>query len=142
MAKLGYNVMAVKVTSSSTTGAFNDISDYITDFSGWITEAVLQESHAMGDSWKEELDTGLRKMPDITITTFYDDVAATGPVALFGTLSMLGAERVMKINLGSTNAYPKFDFIIKGVERLPKRNELTGFRIVCAPTGAATLVTT
>ena len=142
MAILGSNVFGVKVTSTSTTASYNDISNYVTAFSGWITEAILQESEAFGDSWQEQLYTGVNRMSDITLDTFYDDAANTSPVALFGTLAQLGGERSVKLNIGTTNAYPKFDVLIKSVERLPKRAELTGFRVVLAPTGAAVLATT
>ena len=142
MAKLGSNVVQIKVTSTSTTGSYNDISDYVREFSGLNTEAILQPSHAFADSWEEVLYTGINKVADITLKGYYDDVAATGPHALFGTLSMLGGERSMKLNFGTTNTYPKFDFLIKGYNRMPKVGELTGFEIICAVTGAVTLVTT
>lgn len=136
------NAFVIQVTSSSSTGAFHNISDYITDFSGLNIEAILEESHAVGDSWREVLYTGFRQANEITMGGFYDDAAASGPHALFGQATDLGAERVMKLNFGTTNAYPKFDYIIRSYNRTPTRGQLTRFEAVLAISGAITVVTT
>ena len=141
MAKLGADVFAIKITSSSSTGSYNDISQYVTDFSGLNIEAVLQESHTFGDAWKEQLYTGFKMGADITMKGFYDDVAATGPNALLG-FTNLGGERVIKLNVGTTNAYPKMDVLIKSYDTLPKRGSLTEFQSVLTITGAITIATT
>ena len=141
MAKVGPDVFKFTITSSSSTGTFNDISNYITEFSGLNIEAVLQESHAFGDSWKEQLYTGFRMAADITVKGFYDDVAATGPNALLGQAN-IGGERVIKLNVGTTNSYPKMDVLVKSYDTLPKRGQLTEFSCVLAVTGAITFVTT
>ena len=107
MSKYNQSNFAILVTSVSASTVFNDISDYVTDFSGLNLEAVLQQSDAFGDSWREMLYTGIRQAADITIKGFYDDAAATGPHALMGALSALGAERRMKLKFGTTNEYPK-----------------------------------
>ena len=142
MAYTGADVVGIKVTTVSATTAYHDISQYIQDFSGLKTEAFLHESHAFGDAWKEQKFSGFSMADDITLSGFYEDTAATGPHAIFGTLSMLGAERNIKLNWGTTNAYNKVDVIIRSYSRIPTRGELTKFEVVLAPTGAVTLVTT
>lgn len=142
MAKVGQADFRLLVTTASATSAFHDISDYVTEFSGLNIEAILQQSDAFGDSWQESLYTGIRKTGDITVKGFYDDVAASGPHAIFGALTALGNERVFKMKFGTTNEYPKVDVIIKSYARMPRRAELTGYELVVVPTGAVTNGTT
>jgi len=133
----------IYVTTASSTGAFHNISPFVRGFSPGINiEAILQESHTFGDSWVEQSKVGIYRMADITISGFYDDVAASGPHAIFGALAALGAERVIKLDLGTTNEYPKVDVIIKEYHRMPSLGELTGYEVVLAPTGAVTYGTT
>lgn len=134
--------VSFKITSVSASTTFNAIGQYITEWSGYNPQAFLQESHAFGDAWKEQLFSGFQMADDITIGGFYEDTAATGPHALFGTLSHLGNERVIKMGFGTTNAYIKTDVLIRSYSRIPTRGELTKFQLVLAPTGAPTLVTT
>ena len=42
----------------------------------------------MGDAWIEQSYVGLRRVSPITIAGFYDDVAASGPVAILGNASV------------------------------------------------------
>ena len=142
MAKVGSNVVNIKVTTASSTGAYHDIRDYVRTISGLNVQALTQESEAFGDSWKEHLYTGMNGVDDITLGGYYDDVAASGPHAIFGAIAVLGAERVIKLNLGTTNEYPKVDVIVAQYNRTPTVGELTGFELVLRPTGALTYATT
>jgi hypothetical protein len=131
MAKTDFSLTGFKVTTVSATTAYHDLSQYITE-----------ESHAMGDAWVEHLYTGMRRVTPITIGGFYDDVGASGPHAIFGQATDIGAERNVKLNLGTTNAYPKFDVIVKRYTRKPVRGVLTKFEVELLPTGAVTVVAT
>ena len=142
MARVGSDVMAILITSASATGAFHDISAYVTEINGFLIEALLEEGTAFSDAWPRQFYTGIRQVGDITINGFYDDVAASGPHALFGGLTQLGAERVMKLKFGTTNEYPKFDFLIKSYTRDPERKALTKYSAVFVPTGAVVNGTT
>lgn len=142
MAKTDFTITAFKLTSTSATGAFHDISQYITEFDGLEILAETIESHTLGDAWAEVAYTGLRRMSPIKISGFYDDAAASGPNALLGNATDVGAERVIKLNFGTTNAYPKTDVIVKRFSRKPVRGELTKFEAELLPTGALTVVTT
>lgn len=134
MAKRTYVETGVKITSTSATGSFNDISQYITGISGFNVEALTQETHAMGDSFPEHTWVGVKRIDDITLDGFHDDVAATGPHALLG-YSNLGTERVLKIYADTAQSY-KVDVIVAKYSLMPKRNELTPFQCVLRPTGA------
>ena len=142
MARLGSDVLQVQVTTISSTAAFRDISQQITEIDGLMIEAILEEVHTFGDSWTEQGFVGVRRIGDMTIRGFYDDDTSTGTNGIFGNATDAGAERVMKFDVGTTNAYPKFDFIVKSYTRQPAIGELTKFELVIAPTGALTVVTT
>ena len=146
MARVGSNVIAIRVTAASTTASFHNISDYVREISGLNVEAMLTESHTFGDSWVEQTYVGVAQIGDITISGFHDDssgaASSNSPHALFGTIAALGSERVVKLNLGTTNEYPKFDVLIKSYSRTPSVGELTGYEVVLSPTGAMTYVTT
>lgn len=142
MAKTDFSVTNFKITTVSATTAFHDLAPYITEFSGMEIMAEIMETHTMGDSWKEFSPTGLKSVSPITISGFYDDVAASGPVAILGNATDVGAERCIKVNFGTTNAYPKTDVIIKRFSRKPVRGELTKFECEMQPTGAYSVATT
>ena len=142
MPNLGGDVVVIRVTSSSSTASFRDISAQVQDFSGLDFEAILQESHTFGDAWQENLYANFRKINEITFGGFYDDDTTTGVRGLFFQTTDVGAERVMKINFGSTNAYPKFDYLIRKSRLLPKRGELSMYEITIQPTGALTIAAT
>ncbi len=145
MAKYGFNNAQLKITAASTTGSFLDISNYIDTISGLDMEAMVQDSHAMGDSWAESLFTGTKRFNTFTIEGFYDDVATSGPHVLFGAPNSLGNERVIKFSPdgptpGTANAI-KSDVIISKYMTKPTRNELTRFTLTLVPTGAVTSTT-
>jgi hypothetical protein len=142
MGKYGFDVMAFKITATSATTTYHDLAQYITEYSGMEILAELMESHTMGDSWKEYSFTGLKSVSPITIGGFYDDVGTSGPHALLGNASDIGAERVVKVNFGTTNAYPKCDVIVKRYSRKPVRGELTKFEAELQPTGEYSVTTT
>ncbi len=131
-----------KITASSSTTTYHDISQYLTDWAGFNHIANLQESHTFGDAWREQLYSGFNMADDITISGFFDDAATSGPHALLGLLTALGNERSIKMSFGTTNAYIKTDVLIRSYNRIPTRGELTRYSAVLAPTGTPTLVTT
>ncbi len=142
MAKVGFDVTHFLVTPTSATTTWHDLAQYITEYSGLELLAETEETHGMADSWVENAPTGLKRVSPITIGGFYDDVAASGPVALFGNASDIGAERCIKVNFGTTNAYPKTDVIVKRFNKKPARGELTKYEVELLPTGAYTVVAT
>ena len=140
MANYGQPNFKVSVTTSSGTTALQDISQYVTEISGFKIEAITEQSDAFGDSWQEHLWTGIRRMDDLTLSGFYNDVAATGPHALFGQTSNIGAEYEMELDFGASDI-AHFDILVLSYSRMPVRNELTKYEVVVRPTGALTTAT-
>ena len=138
MALQNGTVIEIYVTTASSTGAFHNIAPFVRSISGLNIEAMLQETHGFGESWVEQSYVGMRRVDDITIGGYYDDVAASGPHAIFGALAALGAERVIKFDFGTTNEYPKVDVVVKNYRRTGTVGEFTGYEVVLAPTGAVT----
>lgn len=142
MAVAGQDLFQLLVTTTSSTAAYRDISQQVITFGGFNTEAILEQSDAFGDAWREFLYTGIRQMDDITVGGLFEDTAtATGVHAIFGQATDLGAERECELNFrvaaGGTDV-AKFDFLVKSYKRLPSRGALTRFEMVWTPTGAMT----
>lgn len=145
MAKYGSDQVVIKCSTTSSTSAFQDISNQVDTISGLDMEALLQNTHAFGDAWEESLPTGVKKFGPVVLEAFYDDVAASGVHTIFGNTSDLGAERVIKVYQAGTNSAAnnslKFDTIVQKYSRMPKRGELTRVNITLQPTGAVTTST-
>ena len=142
MALRGPDLVAVQVTTVSSTVSFRNITQQVQEISGLDIEAILQDTQAFGDTYTEQSFVGVRRINEVTLTTLYDDDTTTGVAGIFGAATDVGAERVIKLNIGTTNLYPKFDFIVKNFRRTFNRGALQGAEIVLAPTGAFSLVTT
>ena len=142
MAKTDFSMGWLKCTTVSATTAYQDISQNLIEINGWETEGVLEETHGLGDAWVENSFVGLKRTNEITLTMFYDDDGTSGSKTIFGNASDIGAERSIKLNVGTTNAYLKTDVIVRSFSRQPKRGELTKCQVALMPTGAATVVTT
>lgn len=134
MAKRDFVQAGIKITSSSSTGSYHIISDYLDTIGGFQIEALTQETHAAGDSYVESAWTGVKRIPDITLGGFFDDVAASGPRALLGGVNV-GGERNIKYYVATADSY-KVDVLIASYQDSPVRNELTRFESVLRPTGA------
>ncbi len=122
-------------TASNSNATVREISNYVDTFNGVALEALTQQSDAFGDSWVENLYVGVKKMDDMTMEGFYEDTAASSPHAIFGDMAHLGNERNFEINHGASDLVNGKCLIAK-YERLPKRGELTRFRVTLRPTGA------
>lgn len=141
MAFRGSDAVGIKVSTTSSTASFEDISQWVTDFSGLEMEAMIEETHAFGDSWKEQTYAGVKQVSDITLSGPWSD-AASGFIGNFSAPSRLGTSGCLKVNYGTTNSYPKVDFVIKSFSRSPSRGALTKGTAVLAPSGAVTIGTT
>src|SRR5512138_590256 len=135
-------MMWLKTTTVSATTAFQDISQQVIEFSGIELIAQTVESHTMGDNYVEYLNSGLKSLSPIVIGAWYDDAVASGIVTIFGNASDVGAERVVKMSFGTTNAYPKQRCIVKRFSRKPARGELTKCEVEFLPNSSFAVVTT
>ncbi len=71
-----------------------DLKSNMTDFTE-NTEAVLEETHTLGDSWVEQEYVGLRRA-DLSLNGFYDDAALKSVEAL---ATRMGTQRVLSYGL-------------------------------------------
>ena len=129
------NVGIFVSTASGSNATVRDISQYVDTINGVVLEALTQQSDAFGDSWFEHLYVGVKKMEDLVLEGFYDDVGTSGPHAMYGDVAHLGQERNFEINHGASDVV-NGDVLIVKYERMPRRNELTRYRLTLRPTGA------
>ena len=127
MAKYGSSSFVVSVGGTN-------MSNYIDMCNGLDIEANLQESHAYGDSWIEQLYSGVRKHSPVTMSGFYDDTASTGPDVIFNTL---GTTVAVILTYGGTKT-SSFSAIVQKYKRTPARGESTRFEVTLVPSGAVT----
>ena len=131
----------IVVIMDSTAGTTVNISQSVLEISGIDIEAMLEESHTMGDSWVENAYTGLRKINEITLKGFYDDDADTGTNFMWNDPGNVGTSgggtRSLAITIGGSKIV-SCEVFIKNFRRLPSRGVLTKAEVVLSPTGAAT----
>ncbi len=131
MAKYGSADLKIEFDNSS--GDLQNVSNYIDEVNDVDIEAMLQESHAFGDSWVEQFFTGIKRVGDITLGGFYDDTVTVGPDALF---IAIGDSRELKFSWDGSSKNTLFNTIIKNYTRTPSRGELTRFSVTLAVTGS------
>lgn len=126
MAKYGSDDLSI------TFGA-TPMKNYIDEINDIVIEAMLQEGHAFGDAWFEQLASGVKRMEDIVLSGFYDDTGSTGPDAKFNTI---GSSAELIITFGASKTITVTCFV-RSYTRSPTRGELTRFSVTLAPTGQA-----
>ena len=139
MAKYGSN--SVGISFDNAAGSPVDMSQHVLTFNGIDIEAMTEESHSFGDSWVENLFTGLRKGADVNLGGFYDDAATTGPHVIFNdvgnTASVSAGPRTLTITWGGSKT-TSFETWIKNYKRIPSRGELTKYEVTLLLSGAVT----
>ena len=129
MAKYGSDDLVITVGGT-------DLSNYVDEIDGVDIEALIQESHAFGDAWVEQLFSGVKRGNPITIAGFYDDTGATGPDAKLGGAA-IGTIVAVVITWGGSKT-TTFNATITNYRRLPVRNESTRFSATLSPTAVMT----
>ena len=130
MAKFGSDNLVISIDDSGSVA--RDLSDHITEFGGIDIEALIEESHAFGDTFVEQLFSGVKRLADISVRGFYDDVATTGPDAVFRGGE--GDQRTVSITWGGSNITAG-EAIIKNYRRLAVRGESQKYEAILSPTG-------
>lgn len=74
MANYGSNAVVIEADVVDG-GALVNISQFVKTFNGVDIERMLEDTHAFGDSWTEQLFTGLQSGGEITFGGDYDDGA-------------------------------------------------------------------
>lgn len=138
-----YGSNAILIEMDSTAGTTVDVTQSVLEFNGLDVEAMMEESHTFGDSWVENLFTGMRKAGDITLKGFFADTAATGFDIMFndpGNTKTSGTTtRTLKFTWGGTKT-SSMEVWIKNYRRLPSRGTLTKAECVMSVSGAVTEV--
>ena len=126
MAKYGSDDFGITVDA-------NEMKNFIDTLSGIDIEALLQEGHAFGDAWVEQLASGISQGTPLEVAGFYDDVAL-GPDAIFNAI---GTTVAVIITWGGSKT-TTFSAVIQTFRRLPTRGETTRYSCTLLPTGAIT----
>jgi hypothetical protein len=124
----------VAIIFDNSAGTTVNVSQSILEISGIDLEAVLEESHTFGDSWVEQLFTGLKRGADITVKGFFDDDADTGFDFMFKNI---GDGRTFQILYGAAKTTTA-EVVIKNYRRMPTRGEITKAEAVLSLNGAVT----
>lgn len=137
MANYGSNAVVISFDVSDG-GSLTDISQYVTSINGVSVEKLTEESTQFGDSWMEELQSGMSKMEPIVLEGFYNDASSPAPDAIFNIASIVhAATRTFKCLYGGTKSTTVETWIRK-YERLPSIGKLTRYRVTLNPTGSPT----
>ena len=116
--------------------ALNNISAYVTGFSGWDLEELLEEITAASDSGDRHAPVGLQTKAPVTVSGPYDEVA-NGLVDV--TATSKGSIRTLLISFDAAATTIEVECYIKSTSTKPTRGALTIFEVVLQPTGAITL---
>jgi uncharacterized protein (DUF2147 family) len=119
-------------------GTLRNMSAHIREIGGVKVEAITEESHPFGVSWKEKLPTGLAQVADVEITGFYDTTATTGPHVVFmvqsGDRDPQGSTRSFSFAPGDGKTFT-CETRLKSYEVLGKVGALTQYKAVVEFTG-------
>lgn len=119
-------------------GSLVDITQHVLELGDVSVESISEEVHSFGDLWEEHKNVGLGRVPAIELSGLYDDVAATGPDALFAGRAPEAptvATRTLKITW-RTGKTTTVETILTSYTRTPDRGALTRYTATLQPTGA------
>jgi len=134
-----YSSSSVSVVIDNSSGSGVNLTQYIQTIGGFDIEAQTEESHSFGDSWVENLATGIRRGSDLVIGGIYDDTSTTGPDAILNAVASAPSTstRTVVLTYGGSKT-STFEANILRYNRTPVRNELTKFECTLQVTGAVT----
>lgn len=135
---VGFSRSSATVASSAT--GFITLQNYIITIGPSKLSALTVQSDAFGDSYVEHLYAGVRRKEPFTIGGIYDDVASTGPHAIFGQTTDIGAERWGEIGYGASDVV-SFRSIVQSYSVVPARGTLHMWEAELLPTGAVATTT-
>lgn len=112
----------------------NTFEEYTDTFAGFSVEAIMEASHTFGDTWTEQLYSGLRRAGEFTIEGFYNDVA-NGPDALFAGNEGTSMAFILTYGGSKTSTFSAF---LSSWTRDPQREGTTRYTATFIPSGAVT----
>lgn len=132
MSIFGYPDLVISLDDE--TPALKDISAFVTEFSGWNLEQVLEEITAAGDADDRHAPVGLTVKEAVTLAGPFDDVAD----GLFDVCETTpGAIRTLQLKFDGSTAI-NVECYIKNRNRRAARGGLQMYEVVLQPTGAIT----
>jgi len=134
MAKYGQDDFDIEVDDSDG-GSLTSMKAYVDTIDGMEVERILEQSDTFGDSWVEQLYTGIRRGNTFTIEGFYDDTASTGPDAVFNGTHV--QTRSVRLTWGGTKT-SSFEAWFQKYRRMAVRGRLTRYQVTIVPSGAVT----
>ncbi len=134
MANYGFDDLKIEFDNSG--GSLVDMSQHVLSFNGIDLKSLFEESHAAGDSWVEQLFTGLNRGENVVLGGNYDDTATTGPDVIFNAR---GATRTLKVTWGGTKT-TSIETCIESYKRSVERGAVTKYETTLLCTGAPTEV--
>lgn len=138
MAEFGFPDLKIELDDAAG-GSLKDISDFVTEISGWSKESIVEEITAAGDAVDRWAAVGIVKKGEIVLTGPYVDTV-DGLVDITKVGSDLGQLRTLAMTFdGATAAdVETVEVIIQKVDRNPSRDSLHNFSVTLRPTGAVT----
>lgn len=128
------------ITYDDSGGVARAITNGVLTIGAMKIVAKQQMTMAFGDSWEESTPTGIRSVPPITMTGFFDDTATTGTHVVMrvvdADIDPNGSTRTLTVvfsaQSGSTFAG---ETRLADYEVLGKNGNLTEFSATVQPTG-------
>ena len=112
----------------------NTFEEYVDTIDGLTIEAILEDSNTFGDTWTEQLYSGLRRGQPLTIGGFYDD-AANSVSPKFNANE--GTTIAIVITWGGSRT-STFNAVLQSWTRTAVREGSTRYTATLIPTGAIT----
>ena len=127
MAQFGPDDFAITIDA-------NTFEEFVDTLDGLAIEAIIEDSHTFGDTFTEQLYSGLRRGQAFTIEGFYND-AANSVDALFAGNE--GNTFAIVMTWGSTKT-STFSALLQTWTRTPVREGTTRYAATFMPTGVIT----
>lgn len=135
MAKYGPDDLTIEVDDDEG-GSLDDISGHVDTINGLELSALLEQSNTFGDSWVEQLFTGVKQASPVTLEGFYDDGAgADTPKSMFN--NSVGETRSVRLTWGGSST-SSFEAILSAYSRSASRDGSLRYSATLTPTGAVT----
>lgn len=141
MSKYGSSTVSIFIEGSPG-GTSYDVSQYIDTLGGQKITAITEPSHTFGDSWEEHIPVGLSKGEPFDFEGQFDNVATSGPHAIFKDVDdgTTDDTRAMVVGFGAV-AYRHFDIRLASYEVIASNGKITRYKCNALPTGTVTWTT-
>lgn len=135
MAQYGADDVVIEVDADED-GTLTDVKAHVDTMNGVEITALIEQSNTFGDSWIEQLFSGVSAANPLTLEGFYDDGAgAATPKTMYN--NSVGETRSVRLTWGSTNT-TAFEALLTAYSRTGSRDGSVRYSVTFTPTGAVT----